>query len=275
MPIVPIDSPEDERLADYRAMREGGELRRRGAFIAEGRLAASRLLSPASRFAARSVLCDTRLSELATGLVGDRPIPIYTLPTERIERTVGFPFHRGIVACGERGPAPTIQRLLAALPAGRCTVIAVEDLTDHDNVGSVFRNAAAFGAEGVLLSDRCADPLYRKAIRTSIGHALSTPWARFGRFLDGLRALRDAGFTLVALTPSPDALEIGAYASAGVPERTAIMLGAEGEGLSGAALREADVRVRIAMAPGADSINVAAAGAVALHSLAPKGDSTP
>lgn len=267
MPIEPVDSPDDPRLEDYRAMREGGELRRRGAFIAEGRLAVAALLRDDARFEPRSVLCARRLAPLALQLAGERALPVFAIDDDAIHRIVGFPFHRGILAAGERGPAPTAERLLRALPGGRCAVLCAEDLTDHDNVGSLFRNAAAFGASGVLLSDRCADPLYRKAIRTSIGHALRIPWARFGRFTDGLRALRAAGFTLAALTPADDAASIDDAARSAPPERIAMLLGGEGDGLSDGAQREADLRIRIPMAPGADSINVAAAAAVALHRL--------
>jgi tRNA G18 (ribose-2'-O)-methylase SpoU len=152
-------------------------------------------------------------------------------------------------------------------------VVVLEDLVDHDNIGSAFRNAAGFGASAVLLSPSCADPLYRKSVRTSMGHILRVPFGRFGEkdWPRGLDALRERGFAVAAMTPADDAIDIDAFARTLTGERRlAILLGSEGPGLSTRAMRAADARVSIPMAQGADSINVAAALAVALHALRPR-----
>ena len=144
-------------------------------------------------------------------------------------------------------------------------VLALEDVSNPDNVGGVFRNARAFGADAIFLSAGCADPLYRKAIRTSMGASLVTPFAHLPGWADGLAQLRAAGYTLVALTPDPSALDIAHLGAA--PSRVALLLGAEGPGLSAETRAAADLRMQIAMAPGVDSLNVATAAAIALHRL--------
>ena len=225
-----------------------------------------RRLLEASRFRTRSLLSTRRaLDDLLAVLAGQHSPCVYEASTETIRVIVGFKFHRGCLALGERGRPTAAHEVVA--PAGPRIVLALEELADPDNVGAVFRNAAAFGAAGVLLSPGCADPLYRKAIRVSMGATLSTPFART-EWADGLAALRGAGYTLVALTPDRHAGAIDALAARGVPSRRlALIVGAEGAGLSQESQAAADLRVRIPMAPGTDSLNVATACGIALHRL--------
>lgn len=266
-----VDSPNDPRLDDYRVLKEGDLLRRRGVFIAEGRLVVERLLEPSCRFGVKSALATPRaLEALAPALERcGRDAPVFVMPKEQMEAVMGFAFHRGVVAAGLVGDALTVEEAAGrALAAGgeRTMLVALEDLVDTDNVGSIFRSAAALGAGGVVLSPRCADPLYRKAIRTSMGHALRIPFARARAWPDELRRLRELGFVIAAMTPGEGSVDIGEFArTAG--DRVAVLVGAEGDGLSGAALAAADARVRIPMSPGADSLNVATACAIALQRI--------
>ena len=262
-PIDSITDPADPRIASYREARDG-RVRRAGLFLAEGRLVVRRLLE--SRFTVRSVLATRGLLDDLGDAIGQRPsVQRYEASAETIRVVVGFTFHRGCLALGEEGPpipAPAVVE-----PAGSRLVLGLEDVTDPDNVGAVFRNAAAFGAAGLVLSPRCADPLYRKAIRVSMGATLAIAFATTD-WRDGLRALRAAGYTLMALTPHVGAQSLDAVVADGpAPRRLAVLLGAEGAGLSEATHRAADLRVRIAMAPGVDSLNVATACAIALHRL--------
>ncbi len=269
--IVRIAAVDDPRIADYRQVREADLLGRRGAFVAEGAVVL-RVLVERGRFATRSVLlAEPRVPSFApllARLADD--VPIFVAPPALMNEVAGFRIHRGILAVGERGdPLPPAEILDAARPGPRL-LVALEALTNHDNVGGVFRNAAAFGIDGVLLDDRCCDPLYRKAIRVSVGGALCVPFARAGSSAELLAALRGAGFVTVALTPRADAVEIGELARAltvARAPRLALLLGTEGPGLSAALLDGADHAARIAMAAGFDSLNVATACGVALHQL--------
>jgi tRNA G18 (ribose-2'-O)-methylase SpoU len=175
----------------------------------------------------------------------------------------GFDFHRGVLASAGRLPLPAVDDLLA--PAR--TVAVLEGLNDHENLGALFRNAAAFGVDAVLLDPTTADPLYRRSVRVSAGHVLRVPWTRLEEWPVGLDALRDRGFVVVALTPAAGAEPIDRFAR-DLPDRVALLLGAEGPGLSAAALARADRRVRIPIAAGVDSLNVATAAAVAFHAVA-------
>jgi tRNA G18 (ribose-2'-O)-methylase SpoU len=176
---------------------------------------------------------------------------------------MGFNLHRGIVASAHRTPSPAPESLLA----NATRVAVLERLNDHENLGSLFRNARAFGVDAVLLDPQTADPLYRRCVRVSMGHVLRVPFARFTAWPDGLETLRAHGFTVVALTPSCAAVPIDEVA-ASRPERVAIVLGAEGPGLTDETLALADVLVRIPMAGSVDSLNVATAAAIAFHRLA-------
>jgi len=180
---------------------------------------------------------------------------------------VGFRIHRGILAAGERVPVPSPARLVGELSAPR-RVVMLEALTNHDNVGGVFRNAAAFGADAVLIDAKTCDPLYRKAIRVSVGASLFVPYAQAHSSAENIAALREHGFTLVALSPRADAVDMIDFVSGrDVPQRVALMVGTEGAGLEPASMAAADVVARIDMAPGFDSLNVATASGVALHAF--------
>jgi tRNA G18 (ribose-2'-O)-methylase SpoU len=259
---VPVDDPTDPRLTDYRDLttadrrpdRPGG----RGLVIAEGVVVVRRLI--ASAYPVRSLLgVPRRLDELASDLAG-LDIPAYSAEADTMARAVGFHLNRGVLAVADR--AAPIDPI--ALARGAQLLAVTEGVNDHENLGSLFRNAAALGVDGVLLGPRCADPLYRRSVRVSMGHVLRVPFAELpGQWPESLDALRAVGLRVVALTPAPDAVPLAEAGLAGV--RTALLLGAEGRGLTPAALAVADVRVRIPMAAGVDSLNVATAGAVAFH----------
>lgn len=271
MPVDRITSPDDPRVHDYRAVREPELVRRRGLFIAEGRLVVGRLLAlPHSRI--RSILVSkaglAALRAQAADALEARPgLPLYLADAEVIDAIGGFHFHRGCLAIAERPPDLDAASLIAAAAPGRPLVV-VEGLAQADNVGSILRNAHAFGAAGVLLDPASVDPLYRKALRTAMGAALVVPWARLEPWPAALARLRDAGIVVAALTPRPSAQSLGAFVDAHAHRPVGLLVGAEGDGLSAAARAATDVQVRIAMAPGADSVNVATATGIALHALA-------
>jgi tRNA G18 (ribose-2'-O)-methylase SpoU len=262
----------DPRLADYARLTDM-ELRThlesaQGLFIAEGTKVISRAV--AAGYPVRSVLlAERRLGDLAALLPAlPAGAPVYVVPDETAERLTGYRVHRGALAALHRTPLPAV----AALAATAHRVIVLEDLVDHANVGAIFRCAAALGVDAVFLSPRCADPLYRRAVKVSMGAVFAIPYARMDGWYDGLAGLRAAGFRLLALTPDVTATPIGAAVTA---ERVALLLGTEGDGLSSRWLHEADQAVRIPMHPGAlaagvDSLNVVAAAAIACHLLASK-----
>lgn len=266
MPTERIDDAGDPRVADYRALTDRAEGERRardGVFAVEGRALVERLLD-ASRFRARSVLATPSALAVLEGAVARHPhLAIYEASADVLRAIAGYPFHRGCLALAERGEPVALDALIAA--RGPRTLVALERLADPSNVGAVFRSALALGAGGVVLSDRCADPLYRKAIRASAGAALALPFARAGDWPGALARLASAGYALVALTPRTDATDIGQVAAG---DRVALLVGPEDEGLADDTLARADVRVRIPMAPGVDSLNAATAAAIALHRLA-------
>jgi tRNA G18 (ribose-2'-O)-methylase SpoU len=246
------------RLSDPAFRRE---IERRGDFfVAEGELVIRALVDERARWPVRSVLLTPALRErLADALsLLDPGVPVYVEPLEVLRDIVGFNVHRGALATADRGePLP----VASVLSSGARTVLALEGINDHENVGSIFRNAAAFGADGVVLDSRTADPLYRRSLRVSMGHALRVPFARSIAWMDDVRA---HGFVVVALTPSADATPIQDFAR---PARIALALGAERDGLSDETLAAADHRVHIPIAAGVDSLNVAVAAAVALSRL--------
>ena len=256
-----IDDPDDPRVADYRT---AGRSQAAGLFLCEGRLLVGRLL--ASRYRVRSLLGTAAALEELRDALGSSPAPRFVATTAVIRSIFGFNFHRGCLALGER-PEPPASAESVIAPAGPRVLVALDEVTDPDNVGTIFRNAAAFGAAGVLLSPGSADPLYRKSIRVSMGGTLTTPYAQ-APWGATLQALRDAGYTLVALTPDPRAAAIGAAAERLGPGRLALIVGAEGPGLGARSLEAADLHVRIPMTPGVDSLNVATACGIALHRLA-------
>ena len=271
MAVERIHRATDPRVAGYRDVRDGELLRSRGMFMAEGRLVVKRIAED-GRFCVQSLLVnDAALHDLFDAVAAAAPhVPIYVCGAEEMRAISGYDVHRGCLALVERPPATAVDDLLAAAS----TVVVLEAVTNADNVGGVFRNAAAFGAGGVLLSPTCCDPLYRKAIRTSMGAALRVPFARAEQWPDALALVRAAGFTIVALTPREPSEELDAFAArrrdsrADVgADRIAIVAGTEGAGLTSAVEAAADHRVRIPISAEVDSLNLAVAVGIALHAL--------
>ncbi len=253
--------PDDPRLADYRALTDVALRtqfeRPHGLFIAEGELVLGRALR--AGYQARSVLLDAKRVDQVD--VPER-VPVYTADQELLRRLTGFHVHRGVLASFHRKPLLTAADVIA----GAQRLVILEDLVNHTNLGAIFRGAAALGMDGVLLSPSCADPLYRRSVRVSMGEVFAIPYARLEPWPGGLEQVRSAGFSVLALTPADDALAIQEL-PADLRNRPALVLGAEGPGLSGAALRAAEARVVIPMRNGVDSLNVAAAAAVAFWEL--------
>jgi tRNA G18 (ribose-2'-O)-methylase SpoU len=262
MPLMVVADEDDPRIADYRDVPDGELLERRGLFVAEGRLVVRRLLTT-GRYRARSILVTEAARAALAGLPIQREVPIYVVPQAVINGVTGFNLHRGCLALGERGPAG--DALALARDARRLVVL--EQVANADNVGGVFRNAAAFAADGVILDPRSTDPLYRKAIRTSVGAALHVPFARATAWPSALEEIRKAGLTLIGLTPSPDAEPVRHVAERLDGKRAALLLGHEGDGLTDLALACCDIHARIPMEGAADSLNVATAAAIALYEL--------
>ncbi|MDB4979465.1 MAG: rRNA methyltransferase [Myxococcales bacterium] len=258
MTPLEITDANDARLADYRALKERHLNEEGGRFVAEGERVVRRLL--ASRLRVRSlVVTEPRLRALADALAERADFPIFVVAPGVLDTIVGFHVHRGCLAIGER---PTS----AEIPSDARGVVVLEDLVDVDNLGAIARNAAAFGVGALVLSPRCADPFYRKAIRVSLGGVFELPVVRLPRWPEGLDDLRARGFSLVAAVVAPDATPLPRFAA---PPRWALLLGSEGPGLSPGAVARCDHRVTIPMStsPGADSLNVATAGAVLLYAL--------
>ena len=260
--IETIADPADPRIESYRAVRERDLAGREGLFVAEGRIVLEKLIAQ-GRHPVRSVLlAERRLDALGPLLAALTPeVPVYVAGQAVMDAIVGFPIHRGILALGERAPL-SAEALFASLPA-RAIVVGLSAIANHDNMGGVFRNAAAFGAAGVLLDQTCCDPLYRKAIRVSAGGALVTPFARLAPGEGLVETLEGAGFEVIALSPR-GAVELAEVAPAA---RTAALFGAEGPGLAPELLARAR-GVRIAMHGGFDSLNVATTSGIVLHHLA-------
>lgn len=259
----PVDDPSDPRVADFfqlndpdlrRAVEGAGE----GFFVAEGALVIRQLLR--SPYPLRAVLATpTGLAALA-GDLADVDAPVYTVSQALMTTVTGFHFHRGALASAHRRPPPD----LATVAGGADLVLMAEGVTDNENLGAMFRNAAAFGVGGVVVDATSADPLYRRSVRVSMGQVLRLPFTRVPDAAEAVVALRALGFEVLALTPGEGAEDIRAVAPRA---RQVLLVGAEGPGLSTVTLRAADRRVRIAMAAGVDSLNVATAAAVALHHL--------
>lgn len=254
---VPIDDPRDPRLSPFLDLRDTGMRAARepaeGFFLAEGALTIRRAL--AGGYEPRAVLATERmLAELE-----DLDVVAYLVSDEVLESTTGFPVHRGALATFSRRPLPDAADVLA----GADRVVVLEDLVDTTNIGAIFRVTAALGWDAVVLSARCGDPLYRRAVRTSMGAVFSVPWTRVAH-RTGIDALHDAGLTVIALTPS-GSVDIG---SIDAPARRALLVGSEGPGVSGRWLDGADRRVRIPMHHEIDSLNVATAAAIGLYALA-------
>jgi tRNA G18 (ribose-2'-O)-methylase SpoU len=256
-----IDDPDDPRLADYRQVRERDLVGRRGGFIAEGVVVLEKLIA-AGRHPVRSVLVAEKRVAGLEPLLARLPetVEVFAAGQAVMDAVVGFPIHRGVLAAGVRAE-PTLDAVLAELPK-RALVVGLAGIANHDNMGGLFRNAAAFGADAVLLDDDCCDPLYRKSIRVSVGAALTVPFARAGAAAAMARRLVAEGFTVIALSPA-GVTELRDVMAA---PRTAVLFGAEGPGLPDAAMAEART-VRIEMAGGFDSLNVACTSGIVLHQM--------
>lgn len=275
--LVHLESLDDADLSDYRDLTDV-QLRRaleprRGLYLAESREVIGRAVHaghrPRSFLMAQRWLADMRpLILAATGDPDGGPVPVYLAREDLLRRITGYRVHRGALAAMERPDLPSVRAVLGgapgAAPARRIAVL--EDLVDHTNVGAAFRSAAALGVDAVLVTPRCADPLYRRSVRVSMGTVFQVPWTRLTRWPDpeGLHAL---GFTVVALALDPGAMPLDAFARSPWCTRSgarlALVLGTEGDGLAPRTITHADVVVRIPMAGGVDSLNVAAAAAVA------------
>lgn len=261
--VVDITDPADPRLDDFRDLnsvdRRPDLPSGKGLVIAEGVLVVQRML--ASRFTPRALLgTDRRLQELGPDL-DDVAAPFYRASAEVMAEVVGFHLNRGVLASASRATELSIDDVLHDAR----TVAVLEGVNDHENLGSVFRNAAGLGVDAMIFGTGCADPLYRRAVRVSMGHALLVPFARAAAWPEDLQVLRENDFRVLAMTPDP-AVPTLAEAMAGLAEqRVAILVGAEGPGLKEHTMRSSDVRVRIPMARGTDSLNVATAAALAFY----------
>lgn len=260
--IIPIDDPADARIELYRDIRERDLVGRASLFVAEGKvviekLAASRAYRPQSLLISAHRI--DRLGDLLARLADETPV--YAASQAVIDAVAGFPLHRGLLAIGSRLTQPTAEQILASAPP-RADILILSGIANHDNMGGIFRNAAAFGADAILLDADCCDPLYRKAIRVSVGATLLVPFARLPRATDLIGLLEHHGFVPVALTPQGNV----DLADLVVARRNAILLGAEGPGLSADLLAQATT-VRIAMLHDFDSLNVATTSGIVLHHL--------
>ncbi|WP_372470376.1 TrmH family RNA methyltransferase [Nonomuraea aurantiaca] len=260
-----VTDPADPRLTDYTRLRDV-DLRKsleaeRGLFVAEGEKVIRRAIG--AGYPIRSVLTTARWLEPLADVLGDATV--YVVSDETMLGVAGFQVHRGALASMERLPLPSVEQVLA----GTSRMVVLEDLVDHSNVGAIFRCAAALGVGGIVLSPRCADPLYRRSVKVSMGAVFSIPYARMDNWYNGLEQMRDAGYQLLALTPDQSATPLDAVK---MTDRVALLLGSEGDGLSSRWSQEADEPVCIPMSPaamaaGVDSLNVVAAAAIACHGL--------
>jgi tRNA G18 (ribose-2'-O)-methylase SpoU len=265
-----ITDAADPRLADYVRLREAS-LRRyleseHGLFIAEGAKVIRRAIDAGYR--PRSFLLAERWLEGLCDVLARWPAaPVYVVTEDLAERVTGFHVHRGALASLHREKRHSVDELLALQ-----RLVVLEDIVDHTNVGAILRNAAGLGWDGALLSPRSADPLYRRSIKVSMGAVFSLPWARLDDWREAPQMLSAAGFLTVALSLAPNAIELSELAASLAPQaRLAVMLGTEGGGLSRRWSDSATVRARIPMSAGIDSLNVAAAAAIACYSLSPRG----
>ncbi|CQD17097.1 23s ribosomal RNA methyltransferase [Mycolicibacterium conceptionense] len=264
--VIDIEDPADSRLDDFRDLnsvdRRPDLPSGKGLVIAEGVLVVQRML--ASRFVARALLgTDRRLAELAADLEGV-DVPFYRTSAEVMAAAVGFHLNRGVLASASRAPELSVAEVIS----GARTVAVLEGVNDHENLGSIFRNAAGLSVDAVVFGAGCADPLYRRAVRVSMGHALLVPFARAASWPGDLGLLQDNGFRVLAMTPDPAAATLSEAMPQLEGDRVAVLVGAEGPGLAEHTMRASDVRVRIPMSRGTDSLNVATAAALAFYERA-------
>ncbi len=261
--VQDVNDPDDPRLDDFRDLnsvdRRPDLPTGKGLVIAEGVLVVQRML--ASRFIPHAFLgTDRRLAELKDDLAG-AGAPFYRASVDVMARVVGFHLNRGVLAAARRVPEPSVAKVVD----GARTVAVLEGVNDHENLGSIFRNAAGLGVDAVVFGSGCADPLYRRAVRVSMGHALLVPYAQATNWPTDLVMLKESGFRLLAMTPHSQACALPEAMAAARDDRIAVLVGAEGPGLTPATLRLSDVRVRIPMSRGTDSLNVATAAALAFY----------
>ena len=249
---------------EYRSLADPDLLRSHGLFVAEGRLVVSRVVED-GRYRVRSLLVnEAARADLAASLARlDDAVPIYLCETRGFLDITGFNIHRGCLALVERPPETPLDAVLAS----GSRVVVLDGVTNADNVGGVFRNAAAFHANGVVLSPTACDPLYRKAIRTSMGAVLQVPFARAGEWPAALSAVRAAGFTIVALTPGEASEPLERFTARPRPSKIALVVGSEGTGLTPMVEAAADYRVRIPISDAVDSLNLSVAAGIALYAL--------
>jgi tRNA G18 (ribose-2'-O)-methylase SpoU len=264
-PALEITDVEDHRLDLYRHLTDADARRsleaEHGVFVVEGVTAIERLLR--SDHTVRSLLLLSSQARRLAPALAEHDVPVYVGSRELLAATAGFDVHRGALAIAER---PALRRVEDVVRGARLLAV-LEGLTDPENIGAIARSARALGVDALLLDPTCADPLYRRAVRVSMGEILYLPWTRISPWPAGLRELREAGITLVALTPAPDAIPVEELVRSAPAGAVALMLGTEGPGLSDAALAACDVRVRIPIRPGVDSLNVGHAAAIAFHVL--------
>lgn len=294
--LITVDDPGDPRLSDYTGLTDV-ELRRRrepaeGLFVAEGEKVIRRARQ--AGYEMRSMLLSAKWVDAMRDVIDEVPAPVYAVAPELAEQVTGYHVHRGALASMQRKPLPTAEELLTAarrVGAGESVddhtdigatsprsprkgagqrVAIFEDIVDHANLGAAFRNAAALGVDAVFLTPRCADPLYRRAVKVSMGAVFHVPWTRLTSWPEDVELFRQHGFVTAALCLSEKSITMEGLAARRY-EKLALMLGTEGEGLSTGALRAADEWVRIPMAAGVDSLNVAAASAVAFYATRPPG----
>ncbi len=270
-----VTDPDDPRLADYanltdvalRTVREPAE----GLFMAEGEKVIRRALD--AGYPARSLLLTPRWADAMRDVVERAGAPAYLVSPELAQRLTGYHVHRGALAAMRRRPLPEPRQLLGPGdpgPEGPPRRVAVlEDIVDHANVGAAFRSAAALGVDAVLVTPRCADPLYRRSVKVSMGAVLQVPWTRLDPWPAGIDLLRAAGYVTAAFALGEGAVALDELAASRHP-RLALVFGTEGEGLGPATLAAADIVVRIPMSAGVDSLNVAAACAVACYATRPR-----
>jgi tRNA G18 (ribose-2'-O)-methylase SpoU len=264
--VIDVADPADPRLDDFRDLnsvdRRPDLPSGKGLVIAEGVLVVQRML--ASRFRPRALLGTARrLAELESDLAGVGA-PYYRVDADVMADVVGFHLNRGVLASASRAPELTVPHVLD----GARTVAVLEGVNDHENLGSIFRNAAGLSVDAMVFGTGCADPLYRRAVRVSMGHALLVPYAWADQWPHDLQVLRDNGFRLLALTPDPSSLTLADALAKVAGDKVAILVGAEGPGLTEPAMHASDMRVRIPMSRGTDSLNVATAAALAFYERA-------
>lgn len=265
MLLVEVLDPDDDRVAGYRDLTDVA-LRTRsepanGIFIAESASVIERAIAAGHRPV--SVLMEDKWLDRMTPILADcEDVPVYVSDRHVLESITGFHVHRGALALMQRPDLPTVDEVIA----GARRLIILEDIVDHTNVGAIVRSAAGLGFDGFLVTPRCADPLYRRSVRVSMGTVFDLPWTRFAHWTSDLASLRDAGFTIAAITPGHGAQALDEFQA---PDRLAMIVGTEGDGLSTRAIGESDVALQIPMQHGVDSLNVAAAAAVVCWQLRP------